>query len=91
MNKKKIAAAGVIVLALAGIGSGAAMAATPAQSVPSSAVSETANPGTPETPDSESALETPGTEVSTPDDGNDGGHADADGVDVNNEGGAVTK
>ncbi|MBG6214747.1 hypothetical protein RCH23_002828 [Cryobacterium sp. CAN_C3] len=82
MNKKKIAAAGVIVLALAGIGSGAALAATPGTPAPVTAVTDTTTPGTTEAPDTES---------STPDDGNDGGHADAEGVDANHEGGADEK
>ena len=91
MNKKKITAAGIIVLALTGIGSGAAMAATPAAPAPVISVTDTATPGTPAAPDSESAVETPGTEAATPGDGNDGGHADPEGVDVNHEGGASEK
>lgn len=91
MNKKKIAVAGIIVLGLTGIGSGAALAATPAAPASGSSVTDTSTPGTPEAPESESAVETPGTEAATPDDGNDGGHADPDGVDVNHEGGADEK
>ena len=91
MNKKNVAAAGIIVLALTGIGSGAALAATPATHASGTAVSATSTPVTPETPGSESAVEAPGTEAATPGDGNDGGHEDADGVDVNNEGGAAEK
>jgi hypothetical protein len=91
MNKKKAAAAGIIVLALTGIGSGAALAGTPAAPTSGTAVTDTATPGTPEAPDSESAVETPGSESATPGDGNDGGHADPEGVDVNHEGGADEK
>ena len=91
MNKKKFAAAGVIVLALTGIGSGAALAATPAAPNSGTAETDTATPGTPDAPDSESAGETTGTESATPGDGNDGGHADPEGVDVNHEGGADEK
>lgn len=93
MNKKKIAAAGIIVLALTGIGSGAALASTPAAPSSGTAVTDTATPGTPDAPDSESesAGETTGTESVTPGDGNDGGHADPEGVDVNHEGGADEK
>jgi hypothetical protein len=90
MNKK-IIGAGIIVLALTGIGSGAALAATPAAPSAGTAVTDTATPGTQEAPDSESAVEAPDTEAATPGDGNDGGHADANGVDVNNEGGASEK
>ncbi|WP_104131488.1 hypothetical protein [Cryobacterium sp. M91] len=91
MNKKRIAAAGIIVLALTGIGSGAALAATPAAPTSGTAVTDTTTPITPDVPDSESAVETPGSEAATPDDGNDGGHADPEGVDVNHEGGADEK
>ncbi|MCI4660062.1 hypothetical protein [Cryobacterium zhongshanensis] len=87
MIKKKIAAAGIIVLALTGIGSGAALAATP--TAPTAATSAT--PAATETPGVESPTETPGVESATAGDGNDGGHADAEGVDVNNEGGAAEK
>ncbi|TFD21373.1 hypothetical protein [Cryobacterium sp. TMS1-13-1] len=91
MNKKKIIAAGIIVLALTGIGSGAALAATPVAPTATAAVVDPSTPGTTEAPESESAVETPGSEAATPDDGNDGGHADPEGVDVNHEGGADEK
>ena len=91
MNKKKIIAAGIIVLALTGIGSGAALAATPAAPTSGTAVVDPSAPGTTEAPESKSAVETPGSEAATPDDGNDGGHADPEGIDVNHEGGADEK
>ena len=73
MKKITIAATAALALALTGVGVSAAMAATPA---PTPGVSTT-----------EPTTEAPSTEAATPNDG-PGGHADAEGVDVNNEGGA---
>jgi hypothetical protein len=96
MNRTKIAAVGALALALTGLGVGGAVAATPvppttATTAPApdpTATNGTA-PGTTEAPD---ATEAPGApETPGASDGNDGGHADPDGVDVNNEGGAAEK
>lgn len=89
MNKTKIAVTtGILALALTGIGVGSAMAATvtpsPAPGT-SATVTEAPESTTPETTGTEAP------ESTTPGDGLDGGHADADGVDVNNQGGPNEK
>jgi len=98
MQKKTIVVTAVLALALAGIGAGAANASTSAPSNSSSVSTPTTASVTPPAADTEvpDATEAPGgaTEtVETPgvSDGNDGGHADPEGVDVNNEGGASEK
>lgn len=94
MQKKTLAVTAVLALALAGIGAGAANASTSAPSH-SSSVSTSVTPPAADTevPDATEApsgatetVETPGVS-----DGNDGGHADPEGVDVNNQGGASEK
>lgn len=97
MNKAKIAAVGIVALALTGIGVGSAVAATPAPAPSGSNSSVTPDTGTAaETPGTEAAgtevtetpgTETAGTEASTPSDG-PGGWADPAGADVNSQGGA---
>jgi hypothetical protein len=90
MKKRKMAAAGLIVLALTGVAVGGAIAAPPA---PSSSVTDGATSGTggTEGPGTESTTETTDPETSGVSDGNDGGHADPEGVDVNHEGAADEK
>jgi hypothetical protein len=90
MKRSTIAAAGIIALALTGVGVSGAIAATPA---PSSPVTDGATPGTgaTEAPGTESTTETTDPETDGVSDGNDGGHADPEGIDVNHEGGADEK
>jgi hypothetical protein len=103
MNKNtiKIALIAVLGLSLTGVGVGGAVAATTPPTNPSVGSSSTSSPTTKvvETPGTEiadgaesTAPETPGTEQpGAASDGNDGGHADANGVDVNHQGGANEK
>jgi len=98
MQKKTIVVTAVLALALAGAGAGAAMASTSAPSTSSSVSTPTTPSVTLPTVDTEvpdateaqngatDAAETPGVS-----DGNDGGHADPEGVDVSNEGGGTEK
>jgi hypothetical protein len=90
MKRSTIAAAGIIALALTGVGVSGAIAATPA---PSSPVTDGTTPGTgaTEAPGTESTTETTGLESDGVSDGNDGGHADPEGIDVNHEGAADEK
>lgn len=86
-RKRKILLTSVMVLGLSGLGIGAANAATTPPSHSSTTATEppsTEAPGAGETPEN-SATE------STVSDGNDGGHQDPEGVDVQNEGGANEK
>jgi hypothetical protein len=83
-----------LAFALTGLGAGAALAATSTPTPQSSNSAPTATPSTDvEVPDATeaAAVETAGSESSTVSDGNDGGHADPTGADVNHEGGASEK
>ena len=98
MQKKTIVVTAVLALALAGIGAGAANASTSAPSNSSSVSTPTTASVTQPAADTEvpDATEAPSGVTETAEtpgvsDGNDGGHADPAGVDVNNEGGASEK
>lgn len=99
MMKKTIVVTGFLVLALTGFGASAAMAntsispSTPTGSstpavVTAPASTPTGSKSDVEVPDS---TEVSGTESASNGDGNDGGHADPEGVDVNNQAGETEK
>ena len=97
MKKKTIAVTGLLVLALTGVGASAAMASTSTPpTTPSVSTPVTSTPAGPksdaEVPDStEVAGPESATESATAGDGNDGGHADPEGVEVNNKAGGTGK
>ncbi len=101
MKKIKIVTIAALALGLTGLGAGGAFATTAQANPSSSSSTSVANapdatqeaPGTETNDPAESeAMETPGTEqAGTNNDGNDGGHADQEGVDVNHEGGDSEK
>ena len=96
MKKIAIAAGAALVLGLGGMGAAGAFA-SPAPAAPSSTSGSPATTvsSTPTTESSategSSPTEAPNTESATPSDGNDGGHADPAGVDVNHVGGSNEK
>ncbi len=89
-KKARVTLAVIGALGLGALGTTAAMAATPTPT-PSqvSSVTSTDAPGAIETPDA--AETSTGVEAPEASDGNDGGHADPEGVDVNNVGGTAEK
>ncbi|ODT25823.1 MAG: hypothetical protein ABS64_00780 [Microbacterium sp. SCN 69-37] len=90
-RKRKILLTSVMVLGLSGLGIGAANAATtPATTPPSHSSTTATEPPSTEAPGAGETPENSATE-STVSDGNDGGHQDPEGVDVQNEGGANEK
>jgi hypothetical protein len=86
-TKALIATAGLIGLGV--LTAGTASASTTPAPAPSTSV-EAPAAVTPEVPGAEApdATEVAGSETEGVDDGNDGGHEDADGVDIEHEGGA---
>lgn len=97
MKKKTIVVTSLLVLGLTGVGASAAMASTSTSpSTPPVSTSVTSTPAGPksdvEVPDSTEVVGAESTtESTTASDGNDGGHADPEGVDVNNEAGGAEK
>ena len=83
-NRTKIVVGAALALALSGAGIGAAVASTPAPGT------ESASPTSTVETTEQSAPETPVGQEATSD-GNDGGHQDPQGVDVNHEGGQNEK
>ena len=103
MKKIAIAAGAALVLGLGGVGAAGAFASTapaapastsvspttPVSSTPTTESPATESSSPAEAPNAESTA--PSTESTTPSDGNDGGHADPAGVDVNHVGGSNEK
>ena len=89
-RKRTILLTSVMVLGLSGLGIGAANAATPSTTPPSHSSTTATEPPSTEAPGAGETPETSATE-STVNDGNDGGHQDPEGVDVQNEAGANEK
>jgi hypothetical protein len=92
MKKLHIAAIGFAALLLTGVGVGGATAVSSVPTPAPTSATDTEVADATETPGATDPTEAPGApESTTPDDGNDGGHADPAGVDVNNEGSATEK